>query len=148
MPPGPAGVLSSGVVVVRRDRDGCRFLLLRAYRYWDFPKGEVEPGEDPLGAARREVREETGLAQLRFTWGEVYRETAPYGRGKVARYYLAETAEERVVLGVNPALGHPEHHEYRWLSLGQARSLLVPRVAQVLDWAARVAGCEGGPPGP
>ncbi|NIR58308.1 MAG: NUDIX hydrolase, partial [Gammaproteobacteria bacterium] len=33
--------LSAGVVVVRTDRDGPRYLLLRAYRYWDFPKGEV-----------------------------------------------------------------------------------------------------------
>ncbi|WP_447979391.1 NUDIX domain-containing protein [Candidatus Nitrospira bockiana] len=28
---------------------------------WSIPKGEPEPGEDPLEAARREFREETGL---------------------------------------------------------------------------------------
>jgi predicted NUDIX family NTP pyrophosphohydrolase len=28
---------------------------------WSIPKGEVEPGEDGLAAARREVQEETGL---------------------------------------------------------------------------------------
>jgi bis(5'-nucleosidyl)-tetraphosphatase len=133
--------LSAGVVVVRRPAQGCGYLLLRAYNYWDFPKGLVEAGEDPLATARREVREETGLRRLAFRWGEGYLETAPYGRGKVARYYVAETDEERVVLSSSPELGRPEHHEYRWVSAEEAGSLLVPRVQAVLDWAVRLTGC-------
>jgi bis(5'-nucleosidyl)-tetraphosphatase len=127
--------LSAGAVLVRRDEGGHRFLLLRAYRNWDFPKGEVAEGEAPFAAALREVREETGLADLRFPAGEVFFETPPYAKGKVARYYLAETGGERVVLGVNPALGRPEHHESRWLRYGDARPLLVTRLQAVLDWA-------------
>jgi 8-oxo-dGTP pyrophosphatase MutT (NUDIX family) len=73
------------VVVVRSGPTGWLFLLLRAYRNWDFPKGVVEPGEDPLAAARREVREETLIRDLQFTWGEEYRETAPYSNNKIAR---------------------------------------------------------------
>lgn len=30
--------------------------------YWEVPGGKVEPGEDPLAAARRELAEETGIA--------------------------------------------------------------------------------------
>ncbi|MGH8313228.1 MAG: NUDIX domain-containing protein, partial [Gammaproteobacteria bacterium] len=51
--------LSAGVAVLREAPAGRLFLLLRAWRYWDFPKGAVEPGETPLQAAIREVREET-----------------------------------------------------------------------------------------
>ena len=139
--------LSAGVVVVRDEEGGWRYLLLRAYRYWDFPKGGVEPGETPAAAARREVAEETGISRLWFLCGEAYTETPPYGRGKVARYYLAATDEDRVVLPVSPELGRPEHHEYRWLDYAAARDLLVPRVRNVLAWARGLlegAGPAGG----
>ena len=132
---------SAGVVVLRRQGETCRFLLLRAFRYWDFPKGQVEPGEEPIDAARREVMEETGITDLDFRWGFDYRDTPPYGRGKVARYYVAETAEHQVTLSVNPALGRAEHEEFRWVNRAAARDLVVPRVAVILDWAASVAGC-------
>jgi bis(5'-nucleosidyl)-tetraphosphatase len=126
--------------VVRETADGPRFLLLRAYRHWDFPKGMVEPGEAPFDAARREVREETGLAALDFAWGEIYSETEPYARGKVARYYLARTAEEQVTLTANPATGIREHMEYRWLDYAEAVTLVTPRVKLILDWAMKTRG--------
>jgi 8-oxo-dGTP pyrophosphatase MutT (NUDIX family) len=136
-------VLSAGVVVLREFRGDWRVLLLRAYDYWDCPKGIVEAGEAPLDTARREVREETGIADLQFRWGEVFIETEPYSKNKVARYYLASTATEAVTLGVNPALGRPEHHEARWLTFDEARPLLVPRLQRVLEWAkARVVTGE------
>jgi bis(5'-nucleosidyl)-tetraphosphatase len=131
--------LSAGVVIVRFTHEEPQFLLLRAYRYWDFPKGRVEPGEAPLAAAIREVEEETALTDPAFRWGEDFTETASYGNNKIARYYLAEAGPGEVHLPINPELGHPEHDEFRWLAYGPARALLVPRVAAVLDWAhARV----------
>jgi bis(5'-nucleosidyl)-tetraphosphatase len=122
-------------VVVRRYEREWRYLLLRAFRYWDFPKGLAEQGESPRDAAAREVEEETGLAGLVFRWGEVFYETEPYSHGKVARYYVAESPAGDVRLPVSPALGRPEHDEYRWLGYGEARLLLVRRVQRALDWA-------------
>jgi bis(5'-nucleosidyl)-tetraphosphatase len=135
-------LLSAGIVVIRRSAEGCHYLLLRAYTYWDFPKGLVEPGEGPLEAARREVEEETGIAELEFPWGNDYRETGPYGQGKVARYYVASTRTEQVYLPVSPELGRPEHHEYRWVSYTQAHELLSQRLHPVLLWARKLTGCD------
>lgn len=132
--------LSAGVVVVRQAAQGWLFLMLRAYRNWDFPKGLVETGEDPLSAACREVTEETLISDLRFNWGETYFETAPYSRNKVARYYVAQTSSESVTLPVRPELGRPEHHECRWVDLEEALALASPRVDPVIRWAAATIG--------
>jgi 8-oxo-dGTP pyrophosphatase MutT (NUDIX family) len=97
----------------------------------------VEPGEDALAAARREVEEETGLAGLDYPFGDEFKETLPYSGNKVARYYLAETDAEKIELPVSPELGRPEHHEYRWASFDEAEDLLPPRLAIVLEWARK-----------
>lgn len=127
---------SAGAVVVRRADEGWRYLLLRCFRNWDFPKGGIEPDETPLEAARREVAEETTLGALEMPWGEAFLETEPYAGGKVARYYLAHSASGDVDLPVSPELQRPEHHEYRWTTLAEARRLLPPRLQPILEWAA------------
>jgi bis(5'-nucleosidyl)-tetraphosphatase len=129
--------LSAGVVVVRQAEDGWRFLLLRAFNHWDFPKGMVEDGEEPLAAAVREVREESLIDDLDFHWGYASTRTGPYSHGKVACYHLAETRTEAVTLPDNPELGRPEHSEFRWVDFDEALRLVSPRVRPVLHWAAR-----------
>jgi 8-oxo-dGTP pyrophosphatase MutT (NUDIX family) len=121
--------------VVRTTPQGWRFLLLRAFNHWDFPKGMVETGEEPLAAAIREVREETLITDLQFVWGEVYTETGPYSRGKVARYYMAQTNTSDVTLTVIEALGRAEHNEFRWVDYDGASRLVSPRVQPIVDWA-------------
>jgi 8-oxo-dGTP pyrophosphatase MutT (NUDIX family) len=128
-------ILSAGVVVVRDSGEGWRVLLLRAYNYWDCPKGRIEPGEDSLATAKREVLEETGIDDLEFRWGEEFTDTEPYGKNKVARYYLAASVAAAVKLPVNSELGRPEHQEFRWLPFDPAAALVVPRIARVLHWA-------------
>lgn len=65
-----AGKRSAGLVVFRRADAGAEVLLghmggpfwaRRESGAWSIPKGEIDPGEDPLTAARREFEEELGL---------------------------------------------------------------------------------------
>jgi 8-oxo-dGTP pyrophosphatase MutT (NUDIX family) len=129
--------LSAGVVVVRREGDDWLYLLLRAFNHWDFPKGMVEEGEEPLAAAIREVREESTIEDLDFAWGSNSTQTGPYSGGKVARYYLAETRRSDVSLPINPMIGRAEHSEYRWVDFDEALELVSPRVRPVVRWAAQ-----------
>ena len=132
--------LSCGVVLARATDDGYLTLMLRAYHHWDFPKGLMEEGEEPVEAALRELREETGIASVDFQWGERHKETGPYSRGKTARYFLARTDEEEVVMGPSPETGEPEHHEWRWVSFDEAYDLASPRVRSVVQWARQIIG--------
>ena len=132
--------LSCGVVLARRTDEGWMTLMLRAYHHWDFPKGLREQGEESLEAALREVCEETSIEKLEFDWGDRYVETGPYSRGKTARYYLARTEQESVVMGPSPVTGQPEHHEWRWVSFDEAHDLASPRVRTVVTWSRQIIG--------
>lgn len=140
----PSNPVSAGVVVVRKIEGEWHYLLLRAYEYWDFPKGLVEDGEERFDAAIREVEEETTLTNLVFRWGYVRKETRPYGKfRKIALYFIAESSVGEVDLPISEELGRPEHEEFRWVSYAQAESMVSPRVRMVLDWAVRVINDEG-----
>lgn len=88
---------SAGGVVFRRVPPGVELLLLRHESgKWMLPKGTIESGETPEAVALREVREETGLSNVRvlsdlgqerysFYWRT---ENAFYD--KTVRYYLLE----------------------------------------------------------
>jgi 8-oxo-dGTP pyrophosphatase MutT (NUDIX family) len=130
--------LSSGIVPVHWDGTQWKFLVLRVYSHWDFPKGMVELNEDPWDAAVRELAEETSLSEVHTRWNKIYIETEPYAKAKTARYYLAEIIHpEKVKIIPNPVHGRVEHHEFKWLTYSEARLLFVPRLQRVIDWAQK-----------
>jgi 8-oxo-dGTP pyrophosphatase MutT (NUDIX family) len=59
---------TSGGIVFRRDKktNAVQILLMQdAKNRWTIPKGHVEPGEEPKQTAEREIREETGLQEMK-----------------------------------------------------------------------------------
>jgi 8-oxo-dGTP pyrophosphatase MutT (NUDIX family) len=133
-------VCVAGIVPARRDGNGWKLLILRAHSEWDFPKGRIEEGEMPLEAARREAEEETGITDFEFAFGDTWCDTPPYSGGRIARYFLAVTHHETIVLPVSPELGHPEHDAWQWVDFEEAATLVRARVLPVLAWARERLG--------
>jgi ADP-ribose pyrophosphatase YjhB (NUDIX family) len=115
---------SAGGVVYRVVEGAALYLLIRdSYRNWGFPKGHVEEGELPDGAALREVSEETGLSDLAMRglietidWHFRFRRKLIH---KICHFYLMETAESST---------SPQRTEgitaCRWLPFGEAEELI------------------------
>lgn len=63
---------TSGGIIFRHNKDTNRLeilLIQDAKNRWTIPKGHVEPDEEPRATAEREIREETGLQEMKvFNW--------------------------------------------------------------------------------
>lgn len=109
---------SAGAVVFRKDKEIKYLLLQYGAGHWDFPKGAIEKGEEEKETAKREIKEETGIAEISFAEG--FKEKIKYfyrreGRliSKEVVFYLCETKEEKV------KISH-EHIGYEWLNFEDA----------------------------
>lgn len=129
---------SAGLVPYRRTGEGIRVLLLynHFFEQWQFPRGGVRKGEADLTCAGREMVEETGLsvvhihADSKITLHYISR-IRDYEMERIVVYYLAEIADGPTILG------DENHGEYRWLTLEQAKILLMETSPEQLPaWEA------------
>jgi 8-oxo-dGTP pyrophosphatase MutT (NUDIX family) len=126
---------SAGVILFRDAPAGRRFLLLDYGRYWDYPKGHVEAGENDRTAALRELAEETGIVDAQFIdgfeheIGYFFRHPARGLVRKTVVFFLAYSETEAV------KLSH-EHVGYEWASEAEAMTKLGFKTAKQVLAAA------------
>ena len=93
---------AGGVVI--QEKTGKILVVEQLNKSWSLPKGHINPGEDTLEAAKREVKEETGVSDLRLL-----KKIGSYTRYKIAldggddkselktiTMFLFETPEEKL----------------------------------------------------
>jgi predicted NUDIX family NTP pyrophosphohydrolase len=142
---------SAGILLYRRPDNVLEVLLVhpggpmwarRDEGAWSIPKGEYEPGEDPLAAARREFEEELGVAAPDgpvTDLGEVRQKS-----GKLVRAWAVEgdLDADRIVSNTcmvqwPPRSGKlieiPEVDRAEWLEVERARPKINPAQEALLD---------------
>jgi len=121
--PGKVTVSAGGVVI---NRDGMVLVVNQRGSSWSLPKGHVDAGEEPLVAAIREIKEETGITNLQYvdTLGA-------YGRYKIGKNTPEDKSEWKVLLfflfrtkrnDLKPQ--DPDNPEARWVHPDKVGPLL------------------------
>jgi predicted NUDIX family NTP pyrophosphohydrolase len=141
---------SAGLLVYRRGSPGLEVFLVhpggpywarRDVGAWSIPKGEIEPGEDALDAARREFREETGSA-MEGTFVQLPSVTMKSGKVVHAWAVEGDIDATRVhsiafTLEWPPRSGRlrefPEVDRAAWFGLAEARLRILPAQAPLLS---------------
>ena len=142
--------LSAGILLYRQHRDGIEVLLIKPggpfwrnkdIGAWMIPKGAVEPGELPAEAALREFEEETGtrLTSVPFPLKKIRQ-----AGGKIVEAFALEGDLDPAAVTSNefelewpPRSGRlerfPEVVDARWMSLAEARTMMLPSQLPLLD---------------
>ena len=142
--------LSAGILLFRERAGETEVLLIRPggpyWRNkdagaWMIPKGAIEPGEAPVEAALREFEEETGtrLSSVPFPLA-----TIRQAGGKTVEAFAIEGDLDASAVRSNhfevewpPRSGRlqsfPEVAEARWMTIAQARAMMLPSQLPLLD---------------
>jgi predicted NUDIX family NTP pyrophosphohydrolase len=142
---------SAGILLYRRQDGELQVLLVhpggplwarRDQGVWSIPKGEYEPPEEPLAAARREFEEELGAAPPggpAHDLGEIRQRAGKlvHAFGLEGDLDAAAIISNTVEIAWPPRSGRsitiPEVDRAEWFVLGQARERILPAQAELLD---------------
>jgi predicted NUDIX family NTP pyrophosphohydrolase len=141
---------SAGILLFRQKDGGPEVLLIKPggpfWRNkdagaWMIPKGLVEPGETPAEAALREFAEETGVSLTAVPFPLA---TVRQAGGKIVEAFAVEGDLDPASVRSNefevewpPRSGlterFPEVAEAKWMTLGEARAMMLPSQLPLLD---------------
>ena len=149
---------SAGIVLYRRSAEGVEVLLghmggpfwtRKDAGAWSIPKGEIEPDEEPLAAARREFQEELGLpvpagdlvelGEVKQSSGKVVTAWALAGDLDPAKV-VPGTFELEWPRGSGKFKEFPEIDRAQWFDLAGAAEKIVAGQRPLLARVAELAG--------
>ena len=117
---------SVGAVIINRHGQVLALERTDNHGAWQFPQGGIDDGEEPLAAALREVREETGIAAgelilirqhprlLSYELPPAWR-SPKVGRGQTQRWFLFRLRRAEAISLPSPG----EFRAWRWLSFSE-----------------------------
>jgi predicted NUDIX family NTP pyrophosphohydrolase len=143
---------SAGILLYRRTADGIEvfiahmggpFWARKDARAWSIPKGELEPGESAVEAARREFAEEVGrsvpdgdllpLGSFRYSSGKTVEIFAIEAPAFEAENLAGAVFEVEWPPRSGRMRSFPELDEVRWVALDEAREKLVAGQAPAIS---------------
>lgn len=123
---------SVAIIVFRKEND-FRFLLLwkKASNHykeaWEFPKGNVDKGENEMQTVVRELQEETGLNEKDLQFYDFHDKVSFFYRNenqelikKEVSFVMARTIKSEIKISF-------EHNAYRWAPYLEAFDLLTAK---------------------
>jgi len=99
-----------------------KFLLLEYSSHWGFVKGRIELGEDENKAAKRELKEETGIVEFKLL--DDFKEKINYFYKKDGKTIYKEAVFFLILAEREDVKISEEHKSYKWCDFEEAYKLV------------------------